>query len=195
VLFGSAPIKLDQDLEYSLGLIGFTLPWCVGVESNALNWMYRRRLAAFTAEHRLPMMGGLLRLMDMGGLMAYGTSLLERAYSIAALVDKILKGAKLADLAVTSWLEAVAPDQVVSGGKFRGQRISRGERKKGLSSDSPSSLPRVMLGELIEIAAALRQECRREDSNLHPVDPDQTLNLARLPIPPLRHGDLSCVQI
>ena len=37
--------------------------------------------------------------------------------------------------------------------------------------------------------------CRREDSNLHPVDPDQTLNLARLPIPPLRHGNVSCVQI
>src|SRR5512134_1179601 len=37
--------------------------------------------------------------------------------------------------------------------------------------------------------------CRREDSNLHPVNPDQTLNLARLPIPPLRHRTQLCVQI
>ena len=29
-------------------------------------------------------------------------------------------------------------------------------------------------------------ECAEEDSNLHPVIPDQALNLARLPIPPLR---------
>jgi hypothetical protein len=100
--FGSSPINLDQDLEYSLGLVGFMLPWCAGVESNALNWMYRRRLAVFTAEHRLPMVGGLPRVIDVGGLMVYGTSLLERACRIAALVDKILKVAKPVDLAVTS---------------------------------------------------------------------------------------------
>ena len=29
-------------------------------------------------------------------------------------------------------------------------------------------------------------ECRREDLNLHGVNPHQVLNLARLPIPPLR---------
>ena len=31
-------------------------------------------------------------------------------------------------------------------------------------------------------------QCRRQDLNLHWVNPNQALNLARLPIPPLRHG-------
>src|SRR5919206_4869192 len=30
--------------------------------------------------------------------------------------------------------------------------------------------------------------CAEEDSNLHPVNPDQALNLARLPIPPSARG-------
>src|SRR5215471_2941297 len=33
--------------------------------------------------------------------------------------------------------------------------------------------------------------CRRQDLNLHWVNPNQALNLARLPIPPLRRGRLS----
>ncbi len=32
------------------------------------------------------------------------------------------------------------------------------------------------------------RECAEEDSNLHPVIPDQALNLARLPIPPSARG-------
>src|SRR5262249_40877225 len=30
--------------------------------------------------------------------------------------------------------------------------------------------------------------CRREDSTLHSLNGNQVLNLARLPVPPLRHG-------
>jgi hypothetical protein len=40
--------------------------------------------------------------------------------------------------------------------------------------------------QLIDFYLLKCYKCRREDSNLHPVNPDQTLNLARLPIPPLR---------
>ena len=32
-------------------------------------------------------------------------------------------------------------------------------------------------------------QCAEEDSNLHPVSPDQALNLARLPIPPSARGN------
>src|SRR5436190_20173770 len=33
------------------------------------------------------------------------------------------------------------------------------------------------------------RNCRREDSNLHSLNGNQVLNLARLPIPPLRRAD------
>jgi putative ABC transport system substrate-binding protein len=53
----------------------------------------------FAATHRLPAMYDSRQFVEAGGLMAYGPSdkgLLRRA----AYVDKILKGAKPADLAV-----------------------------------------------------------------------------------------------
>ena len=70
------------------------------VEPNALNWTYRRRIAAFTAEHRLATMSGDTGFAEAGGLMSYGTSLPDHALHAAALVDKVLKGAKPADLPV-----------------------------------------------------------------------------------------------
>ncbi|MGH2361296.1 MAG: ABC transporter substrate-binding protein, partial [bacterium] len=60
----------------------------------------RRRITALATRHRLPGMYGLLEFVDAGGLMAYGvdhTVLLQRA---ADYVDKILRGAKPADLPI-----------------------------------------------------------------------------------------------
>ena len=39
-------------------------------------------------------------------------------------------------------------------------------------------------------SAAFFNQCAREDSNLHPVNRDQHLKLARLPVPPLAQVDL-----
>lgn len=75
-------------------------PDAVLVEPNALNWTYRRRIAAFAAEHRLPTMSGETGFAEGGDLMSYGPSLPDHARRAAALVEKILKGAKPADLPV-----------------------------------------------------------------------------------------------
>jgi ABC-type uncharacterized transport system substrate-binding protein len=58
-----------------------------------------RRIASLTLIHRLPSIGAR-PLVDAGGLMAYGASLLDIYRRAATFVDKILRGAKPADLPV-----------------------------------------------------------------------------------------------
>jgi putative ABC transport system substrate-binding protein len=59
-----------------------------------------RLIADFATKSRLPAIYGLRQLVDAGGLMAYGPSLVEVNRRVALYLDKILKGAKPADLPV-----------------------------------------------------------------------------------------------
>jgi putative ABC transport system substrate-binding protein len=62
------------------------------------------RTVDLAAKHRLPAMYDQRYYMDAGGLMYYGLSQPDRSRSVAVYVDKILKGAKPADLPVeTPW--------------------------------------------------------------------------------------------
>jgi putative ABC transport system substrate-binding protein len=60
----------------------------------------RRRLADLAAKNRLPTVFPLREFVDAGGLMAYGANLADLSRRAATYVDKILKGAKPADLPV-----------------------------------------------------------------------------------------------
>jgi len=60
----------------------------------------RGRTVALAAHHRLPAMYEWQETVAAGGLMAYGPSIPENYRRAAAYVDKILKGAKPADLPV-----------------------------------------------------------------------------------------------
>jgi putative ABC transport system substrate-binding protein len=57
-------------------------------------------IAELAAKHRLPTMCELREFTDSGGLISYGPSLLAMTQRAAFYVDKILKGAKPADLPV-----------------------------------------------------------------------------------------------
>jgi len=61
--------------------------------------VHRKRIAELAATYRLPTMFPA-DWADAGGLIAYGTSILEAAGRMAAYVDRILKGAKAGDLPV-----------------------------------------------------------------------------------------------
>src|SRR5262249_52523932 len=65
-----------------------------------LTWVHRSRITALVASSRLPAMYATRELPDAGGLMSYGVSLVPLYRRLAAFVDKILKGAKPADLPV-----------------------------------------------------------------------------------------------
>lgn len=58
----------------------------------------RAAIVALTAKHRLPAMYGTREFADEGGLMAYGPHRPDLYRRTAIFVDKILKGAKPADL-------------------------------------------------------------------------------------------------
>jgi putative ABC transport system substrate-binding protein len=60
----------------------------------------RRRLVDLAAKNRLPTMFSFRVYVDAGGLMSYGPSLPDMFRRAATYVDKILKGAKPADLPV-----------------------------------------------------------------------------------------------
>ena len=60
----------------------------------------RGRIVDLAAQSRLPAMYDWRMYVDAGGLMSYGASLLDKYQRAAEYVDKILKGAKPADLPV-----------------------------------------------------------------------------------------------
>jgi putative ABC transport system substrate-binding protein len=62
--------------------------------------LHRATIAAFAAQHRLPAIYPNRLYLDAGGLMAYGPSYPDQWRRAALYVDKILKGAKPADLPV-----------------------------------------------------------------------------------------------
>ena len=63
-------------------------------------YLHRVRLADLAAGSRLPAAYDLRDYAEAGGLMSYGTDLIDLHRRAAIHVDKILKGAKPADLPV-----------------------------------------------------------------------------------------------
>src|SRR5262249_13685151 len=59
-----------------------------------------KRIASLAIKSRLPSMNGSSGAVDAGGLMSYGADLADSYRRVAYYVDRILKGAKPADLPV-----------------------------------------------------------------------------------------------
>jgi putative tryptophan/tyrosine transport system substrate-binding protein len=58
------------------------------------------KIAALAVRHRLPAIYGLRTYVEAGGLMSYSADIFNLFYRAAVFVDKILKGARPADLPV-----------------------------------------------------------------------------------------------
>jgi putative ABC transport system substrate-binding protein len=70
------------------------------VTDSAPAFAHRRLIVEFAVKNRLPGMYGWRELVEAGGLMSYGVSISDLFRRAAGYVDKILKGAKPADLPV-----------------------------------------------------------------------------------------------
>jgi putative ABC transport system substrate-binding protein len=66
----------------------------------ALYQAQRTRIVSLAAQTKLPAIYPIRQYVDVGGLMSYGISTSDLFRRVAIYVDKILKGAKPADLPV-----------------------------------------------------------------------------------------------
>jgi putative ABC transport system substrate-binding protein len=71
----------------------------LAVDTNP-NFRLRREIADFAMRSRFPLMGTFREMTDARGLVSYGASVLDLFRRAATYVDRILKGAKPADLPV-----------------------------------------------------------------------------------------------
>jgi putative tryptophan/tyrosine transport system substrate-binding protein len=93
-------VRDASDVDWALTMMAQHRPEALFMITNMLTTPQRRRLLDFAAAHRIPVMYEVRELAEEGGLLAYGPNLLDQARRAAAYVDKLLKGAKPADLPV-----------------------------------------------------------------------------------------------
>lgn len=70
------------------------------IHAGGLFNLHQRHIAELAVKHRLPSIATARQYADAGGLMSYGQDIRERYHRAAAYVDKILKGAKPAELPI-----------------------------------------------------------------------------------------------
>ncbi len=94
-------IQTSNDLENVFAAIRKARADALFVPFPALNPTFVRRIVDFAARNRLPAIYAVsLGWVEAGGLMAYGSNAPDFYRRAATYVDKILKGAKVADLPV-----------------------------------------------------------------------------------------------
>ena len=70
------------------------------VQTNALFITHRKRIVELTAKSGIPAVYGERQFVDAGGLMFYGAGLRDMYSDAAVYADKIIRGAKPAELPV-----------------------------------------------------------------------------------------------
>jgi putative ABC transport system substrate-binding protein len=94
----SQEVRAPQDLQGALALTAKVRPDALVLLGDALLNMYRPQIAEFAAQQHLPGVSLQREWVVAGGLMSYGPSVPDLYRRAAAYVDKILRGAKPADL-------------------------------------------------------------------------------------------------
>ena len=91
-------VREPNDFEQAFAAMKSDMPDGILMVSDALTILNRKRVFEFAAAHRLPAIYEDDRYVRDGGLMSYGPDQGESFARVAALVDRILKGAKPAEL-------------------------------------------------------------------------------------------------
>ncbi len=89
-----------EDLERTFAALRRSRVGAVRIQSDPVTDQWSGRIAELAIKHRLPTMFDLRIHVETGGLMSYTPSLADVHRRAAIYVDKILKGAKPADLPV-----------------------------------------------------------------------------------------------
>jgi putative tryptophan/tyrosine transport system substrate-binding protein len=96
----SLEVRVPDDFDGAFEVARRQRPDALITVEDPLTVNDRQRVADFTAEQQLPSLHGLREFAAAGGLMSYGASLADLFWRAAGYVDKVLRGAKPADLPV-----------------------------------------------------------------------------------------------
>ena len=96
----SLVVRGPDDFEGALAAATSGRAGALTVVEDPLTITKRTQIVDFAAKSRLPAIYGVKEFVDAGGLMSYGVHLADLYRRAATYVDKILKGAKPADLPV-----------------------------------------------------------------------------------------------
>ena len=95
-------VEVQEPHEFERAFAGMMRerPDALIVTADGTHQLRQAWIVDFAAKRRLPAMYQLKEYVEVGGLMSYGTSITDQYRRTATYVDKILKGAKPADLPV-----------------------------------------------------------------------------------------------
>jgi putative ABC transport system substrate-binding protein len=93
-------VQGPDDLDGAFSMIAGERADALVVFPSPMLFTDRRRIIDLATRYRLPSMAMGKEFVELGGLIAYGTSIADLHRRAATYVDKILKGAKPADLPV-----------------------------------------------------------------------------------------------
>jgi len=100
VALQSLEVREPKDIESAFAVMAADGPDALIVLQDALTLQHRKEIIDFTVQKRLPGMFVAKEWVVAGGLMSYGENLADMYRRGAYFVDKVLKGAKPADLPV-----------------------------------------------------------------------------------------------
>jgi putative ABC transport system substrate-binding protein len=91
-------VREPDDFEQAFAAMNADMPDAILMVTDSLTVLNRKRVFEFAATHKLPAIYELGFLVRDGGLMSYGPDEVESFARVAALVGRILDGAKPAEL-------------------------------------------------------------------------------------------------
>jgi len=94
----SIEVREPGDYEGAFQAVVQGRPEALIVIGSRLQFLNRRRIGDFARENRLVMVGVPKWLIEVGGLLSYGPNVPELFRRASTYVDKVLKGARPADL-------------------------------------------------------------------------------------------------
>jgi ABC-type uncharacterized transport system substrate-binding protein len=92
--------QTPNDFDKAFSVIAKGRTDALAVQNDPVFFAHRIRIAELAAKNRVPTIYGDKQYVEAGGLMSYGANILDLYRRAAIYVDKILKGAKPADLPV-----------------------------------------------------------------------------------------------
>jgi putative ABC transport system substrate-binding protein len=100
VTLRSMPIMRPTDIDAALRMLGQWRPDALYVVPSGVIFAREREIVRFANDHAMPAIYTSRTSVEIGGLMSYSASLAEMFQRTAVFVDKILRGARPADLPV-----------------------------------------------------------------------------------------------